>query len=96
MDGWNITFLLGRPIFRGELLVSGRISPKIWEASWLVMLIFWVISLESLDFVKTEYIQLMKPLIFGAIDLWGKCSSKYCKIFTGNGNHSCDGKPKRA
>ena len=26
MDGWNTTFLLGRPIFRGELLVSGRIS----------------------------------------------------------------------
>ena len=25
MDGWNTTFLLGRPIFRGELLVSGRV-----------------------------------------------------------------------
>ena len=23
MDGWNTTFLLGRPIFRGKLLVSG-------------------------------------------------------------------------
>ena len=27
MDGWNTTFLLGRPIFRGELLVSGRVHP---------------------------------------------------------------------
>ena len=27
MDGWNTTFLLGRPIFRGELLVSGRVRP---------------------------------------------------------------------
>lgn len=27
MDGWNATFLLGRPIFRGELLVS-RTLPK--------------------------------------------------------------------
>ena len=26
MDGWNTTFLLGRPIFRGEPLVSGRVS----------------------------------------------------------------------
>ena len=25
MDGWKITFLLGRPIFRGELLVSGSV-----------------------------------------------------------------------
>ena len=25
MDGWNTTFLLGKPIFRGELLVSGRV-----------------------------------------------------------------------
>ena len=25
MDAWNTTFLLGRPIFRGELLVSGRV-----------------------------------------------------------------------
>ena len=24
MDGWNTTFLLGRPICNGELLVSGR------------------------------------------------------------------------
>ena len=24
MDGWNTTFPLRRPIFRGELLVSGR------------------------------------------------------------------------
>ncbi len=29
MDGWNTTFLLGRPIFRGELLVSGRVL--IWH-----------------------------------------------------------------
>ena len=26
MDGWNTTFLLGRPIFRGELLISGRVD----------------------------------------------------------------------
>jgi len=26
MDHWNTTFLLGRPIFRGELLVSGSVS----------------------------------------------------------------------
>ena len=26
MDGWNTTFLLGRPIFRGRLLVSGRVN----------------------------------------------------------------------
>ena len=25
MDGWNTSFLLGWPIFRGELLVSGRV-----------------------------------------------------------------------
>ena len=29
MDGWNTTFLLGRPIFRCELLVSGSVpSPS--------------------------------------------------------------------
>ena len=27
MDGWNTTFLLGRHIFRGKLLVSGRVRP---------------------------------------------------------------------
>ena len=26
MDGWNTSFLLGRPILRRELLVSGRVS----------------------------------------------------------------------
>ena len=25
MDGWKMTFLLGNPIFRGELLVSGSV-----------------------------------------------------------------------
>ena len=28
MDGWNTTFLLGWPIFRCELLVSGRVNPR--------------------------------------------------------------------
>ncbi len=28
MAGWNTTFLLGMPIFRGELLVSGRVCAK--------------------------------------------------------------------
>ncbi len=27
MDGWNTNFLLGRPIFRGEPLVSGSVTP---------------------------------------------------------------------
>ena len=26
MDGWNLSFLLGLPIFRGELLVSRRVG----------------------------------------------------------------------
>ena len=26
MDGWNTSFLLGWPIFRGEMLVSGRVT----------------------------------------------------------------------
>ena len=26
MDGWNTSFLLGWPIFRGELLVLGRVK----------------------------------------------------------------------
>ena len=29
MDGWNTSFLLGWPIFRGKLLVSGRV--KGWQ-----------------------------------------------------------------
>ncbi len=29
MDGWNTTFLLGRRIFRGELLVSGRLISEV-------------------------------------------------------------------
>ena len=40
MDGWNTTFLLGRPIFRCELLVSGRVSLTTlqkypMEATWI-------------------------------------------------------------
>ena len=27
MDGWNTSFLLGWPLFRGELLVSGSVYP---------------------------------------------------------------------
>ena len=30
MNGWNTSFLLGRPIFRGELLVSGSVV-KLFE-----------------------------------------------------------------
>ena len=26
MEGWNTSFLFGRPIFRGELSVSGRVG----------------------------------------------------------------------
>ena len=31
VDGWNITLLLGRPIFRGKPLVSGSV---IWKRIW--------------------------------------------------------------
>ena len=31
MDGWNTSFLLGWPIFRGELLVSGRVIQVIFD-----------------------------------------------------------------
>ena len=35
MDGWNTTFLLGRPIFRGGLpLVSGRVAAA-WKGAIL-------------------------------------------------------------
>ena len=46
MDGWNTTFILGWPVFRGELLVPGRviwITPQqkpnkkqkvSWNMSW--------------------------------------------------------------
>ncbi len=30
MDGWDTSFLLGWPIFRGELFVSGRVPPNLW------------------------------------------------------------------
>ena len=30
MDGWYTIFLLGRPIFRGKLLVSGRVTLDSW------------------------------------------------------------------
>ena len=34
MDGWNTTFLLGRPIFRGKKLVSGRVTNgEIWPSN---------------------------------------------------------------
>ena len=37
MDGWNTSFLLGWPIFRGELLVSGRLicSFRLSIHTWL-------------------------------------------------------------
>ena len=34
MDGWNTTFLLRRPIFRGELLVSGRVPVPVAMTPW--------------------------------------------------------------
>ena len=39
MDGWNTTFLLGRPIFRGQLLVSGSVYTCIFGFSDLPVLI---------------------------------------------------------
>ena len=33
MDGWNTSFHLGWPIFRGELLVSGRVQPR--KLTWI-------------------------------------------------------------
>ncbi len=35
MDGWNTTFLLGRPIFRGEPLVSGRVLTN-WNPAIII------------------------------------------------------------
>ena len=40
MDGWNTGFLLGWPIFRGELLVSGslpslKLTARAPENGWL-------------------------------------------------------------
>ena len=49
MDGWKMNFLLGRPIFRCDLLVSGRVLPKVVEkpqnspscnAAFLAFLVF--------------------------------------------------------
>ena len=34
MDGWNTSFLSGRPIFRGELLVSGSTTPPNHQAGY--------------------------------------------------------------
>ena len=42
MDGWNTSFLLGGPIFRGELLVSGSVSP--WKFRLGFLRIFWTNS----------------------------------------------------
>ena len=37
MEGWNTIFLLGRPIFRGELLVSGRVyCNSISVHAWII------------------------------------------------------------
>ena len=47
MDAWNTTFLLGRPIFRCELLVSGRV-------------IFWFYTLLYLDsFVRWSWRKML-------------------------------------
>ena len=35
MDGWNTTFVLGRPFFRGELLVLGRILEVFQYVFWV-------------------------------------------------------------
>ena len=38
MDGWNTGFLLGWPIFRGELLVSGQTVSLTMQSSQMVMI----------------------------------------------------------
>ena len=38
MDGWKMSFLLGKPSFRGELLVLGRV---IRRYPWRFDLTFW-------------------------------------------------------
>ena len=49
MDGWKMNFLLEGPIFRGELLVSGRVisrtfmkdcSPKVGPLTGVVVVFF--------------------------------------------------------
>ena len=34
MDGWKTSWLLGRPIFRCELLVSGISGRVVWDGTW--------------------------------------------------------------
>ena len=48
MDGWNTTFLLGRPIFRGELLVSGRVFSAISKGPISPHLFHWFSGAETL------------------------------------------------
>ena len=57
MDGWNTRFLLGWPIFRCELLVSGRVTPI--SSAISPPFIHW--------FSATCYFLRSKPLCFG---LW--------------------------
>ena len=47
MDGWNTTFLLGWPIFRGELLVSGRVFLRGVGSPVFFLLIVVGLGLES-------------------------------------------------
>ena len=39
-NGWNISFLLGWPIFRGDLLVSGRVSDHRWFFWFMMVTVF--------------------------------------------------------
>ena len=72
MDGWNTTFLLGRSIFRGELLVLGRV-PKM-EGLGVLNLIFlgcfgWETSLKLQLFFNLyrSVAPFLVPKMFGEI-----------------------------
>ena len=61
IDGWKMNFLLGSPIFRGELLVLGRVHPR--KLTWI----------PTVDIFERRYLEMhvKKPILFGI------CSSNF-------------------
>ena len=85
MDGWNTTFLLGRPIFRCELLVSGRVHPRRLTNRTLESLIFLPVGQCILRFFRrssSEGFQEKFFLYFAIVDFsFGETSSVISLFF---------------
>ena len=79
-NGWNMNFLVGGPIFRGELLVSGRVAHPLpagtfeddfpFLPSWAFLIFAFWCGLTESTITHTLHVWY---IYLHLVDFYGKC-----------------------